>query len=115
MLLQFLTDFFIDARVLTLAGLILADAILGVWAALATGAFDQDRVLEFYRTKLLPMLGGYLSLFLIARFAPDSIDAIGDGVLWTAFLVTFFLVGDSARENFATIYGVVLKRKEPLQ
>lgn len=59
--LELVKAFFADARVKTLAGLILFDLVLAVAAALKLGTFDWKELPRFYKTKVCPYLLGYLA------------------------------------------------------
>jgi hypothetical protein len=59
----FLVQFAHDPRVLTLLGLIVLDAVLGVSEALQSGTFEWRKLPEFYRSMVLPYVLGYLAAY----------------------------------------------------
>lgn len=56
------TEFF-----LTLLGLILADVVLGIAAALRSGEFDLRALGQFYKTNIVPYVLGYLVLNSVVK------------------------------------------------
>lgn len=86
---QFFVNFFQATTTQMLFAFILADLILGIAAAIKLGKFDWGRLADFYRTKVVPFVLGYLLVYafgelgLAALFGPlwgDIAAAAGAGV-----------------------------------
>ena len=96
-ILAVLRVFFLDGRVRTILGLILADVILALAAAIKAGTFDWRRLGEFYRTMVIPYVLGYLafyspSVFLLEEaWLGEYAELAGEAVRWIAWI---FLVGN---------------------
>ena len=65
-------------------GLIVLDFMFGVWAAIKEGAFDWKKVGTFYRTNVIPYVGGYFTLFVVYSLVPGLEDTVAGGLTTTA-------------------------------
>jgi hypothetical protein len=107
---------------LVLVILVMVDLILGILAAIKQGKFEWPRVGEFYRTKVIPELGGWLLFVLAARAGfntivdptADAYNAIYTGAAGIAWGIVVKDLFYSIGENFCTIFGVKLPvKKDP--
>lgn len=95
-------------QVLTLVGLIVADVVLGVAAALKSGAFDWQKLAGFYRSQVLPALVGWLgvtiALYLVTPALlgelADAINQVAANALWGTAVAS---VGASALKSLAEL------------
>lgn len=96
--------FFRDPRVLTIAGLILLDVLLGIARALREGKFDVAKVAQFYKTMVIPYVIGYLAFYLFAKIAvEDLLGPLGytasEGMIWITWVALVLAIGKSALDN----------------
>jgi phage-related holin len=107
--------------VLILLILVVVDLVLGVMASLKTKEFKWDKVSEFYKTKIIPSVGGWMVLVLAAKYAVNSVVPGFDGDLtyngifagavgmaWATIVRDLFY---SLAENFCTVFGLPLIKK----
>ncbi len=104
---------------LILVILVVIDLILGILSAIKAKQFEWPRVGEFYRTKVLPELGGWLLFVVAARASlnaviPNTEDIAYNivftgaaGIAWAIVVKDlFYSVGD----NFCKIFGIALPK-----
>jgi UDP-N-acetylmuramyl pentapeptide phosphotransferase/UDP-N-acetylglucosamine-1-phosphate transferase len=115
-ILSVLSTLFAQA-LLILIVLVLVDLLLGVLAAWKQKEFKWDRITEFYRTKVIPEMGGWIIFVLAARASLNlvvpSVDdqtynalfTGGAGIAW-ALVVRDLLY--SVSQNFCTVFGIPL-------
>lgn len=78
-------EFFQDARLYTILGLIGLDLALGVAAAIKAGRFEWGRLAQFYQTMVAPYVLGYLALYVAFGMVPGLEGLVGEGLNYTAF------------------------------
>lgn len=76
MVQNILRAFYTDTRLWFIVGLIVADVVTGIIAALRLGVFRWDKVFTFYRTMVVPAVLGYLVLVWL----PDHLVLRPDGI-----------------------------------
>ena len=120
-ILTVLSSIFAQA-LLILIVLVVVDVLLGVLAAWKLKDFKWGRITEFYRTKVIPELGGWIIFVLAARASlnlvvPNIDDQTynmiftgGAGIAW-ALVVRDLLY--SVSQNFCTIFGIPLLQPTP--
>lgn len=94
-ILEFIGLFFADARVQTVAGLIILEVFLAVGAALKKKQFEWRRLADFYGTMVIPYVLGFLGFFLAGKFITLSLLApydtiVGEGAIWLAWITLAF-------------------------
>ena len=87
-------EFFQDARLYTILGLIVLDVVLGVAVAIKNGKFEWFKVGQFYRTMVAPYVIGYLALYVMFGVVPGLEGIVGEGLHYVAFgLIVANLLG----------------------
>lgn len=85
-LIDIINAFFQDARLYMILSLIGLDLALGVAAAIKAGAFDWQKLAQFYRTMVAPYVLGYLALYVAFGMLPGGLEGLmGNGLATTAF------------------------------
>jgi hypothetical protein len=90
--LTWLMWFFKESMALLIVGLIGLDVLFGIWAALKAGVFDWKKVGKFYVSMVIPLVGGYLTLFAFFALVPGLEDALGGEVTAGIFFVSVLAV-----------------------
>lgn len=88
--------FFADGRVQTVVGLITADLLFGIAAALKKGEFDWKKTANFFQTNVAPYVIGYLAYFVAARLVVGELLGeyaylVGEAahyVIWAAIVAS---------------------------
>lgn len=109
------------ASVLILLVLVIVDLVLGVMAAIKAKEFKWARVTEFYQTKIIPSIGGWMILVLAAKYALNTtvpgfegdptyngIFTAGAAAAWATIVRDLFY---SLAENFCAVFGLPLIKK----
>ena len=85
-----MTAFYI--QLLALLGLVIVDVVLGLVAASRNQEFDWEVIGNFFRTTIIPKVGGFAALRIglfaaIEALFEDFIYAayVAEGVVWVAF------------------------------
>ncbi len=96
--------------------LIVGDLLLGVWVALKTGVFEWAKVGDFYKTTVLPLLGGWLTVYfmysLVVIFAiPDMPSVVTAVFLGSAYSALFVTLGSGIVEKARILWGSVPTNK----
>lgn len=116
MILEYVRMFFADARVSTIAGLILLDILLAVAAAVKSGLFDWRKLAAFYQTMVVPYILGYLAIYLAANLISVELlgemkDVVGEVAIWMAWAsIVGNLVADIIRSGKALGYAWGLEK-----
>lgn len=76
--LRAIDQFFKDARLYVILGLIGLDVVLGVAAALKTGMFEWAKLGNFYKTMVAPYVLGYLAMYVVFKVLPEVLDIVGE-------------------------------------
>jgi len=79
-LLGTIVQFFQDARLWVILGLIGLDVVLGIARAIAAGRFEWGKVGQFYRTMVVPCILGYLALYVAFKLVPGLEGVVGEGL-----------------------------------
>lgn len=94
----------------TIVGLILLDVVFGIAVALKTGVFDFQKLADFYRSKVLPYILGYLVLYVAIHFIipPDAVAGYGNelttGAVVLAWGALFATLVNSFIRKFRALY-----------
>jgi len=97
-ILAVLVDFFRDARLHILLGLIGLDFALGVSQAIKEGQFEWAKLAQFYGTNLAPKVLGYLLLYVTFGLLPGISGILEESAVSVSF-------GVIAAEQAGSIYG----------
>jgi hypothetical protein len=84
-LLEVVLEFFQDARLYTILGLIVLDVVMGVAVAIKNGEFVWFKVGQFYRTMVAPYVIGYLALYVMFGVVPGLEGIVGEGLHAVAY------------------------------
>lgn len=107
-------------ELLTLLGLILLQVILAVALAIRERAFDWKKLADFYQTKVIPYVIGWLAFVFVVRListdllGPEYNGIVGDGVTWLSWLAVISSLGARIVETAKELYGSLLPFKAPL-
>jgi hypothetical protein len=78
-IIELLGQFFNDPMVRTVIGLVVADLFLGVAVALMLGEYEWKKLLQFYRTNLVPYIIAYAGIYIgVQLVAPELLGEYGD-------------------------------------
>jgi hypothetical protein len=92
--LESVAAYLVDARMHVVAVLMVLDVLFGIWSSIQSGEFDWKKVGQFYKTNVVPYIGGYLTVYVAADFVPSATDLISEGIktlLWAPLVAN--LVG----------------------
>lgn len=103
-LLDTATGFLGSGEPAALIGLIALDVILGAMRALREGDWDWGKLAQFYKTMVIPYLGGYLAFALVSQLvAPELLGdfgyLVGDAAVSLAWLALVGTLGNSILDN----------------
>lgn len=107
-------------ELLTLLGLILLQVILAVALAIREKTFDWKKLADFYQTKVIPYVIGWLAFVFVVRListdllGPEYNGIVGDGVTWLSWLAVVSSLGARIVETAKELYGSLLPFKAPL-
>lgn len=116
-ILVWLHEAIIGLRGYLLVGLIIADVVLAIGAALfKTKKFNWRKTGDFYESMVLPRLLGYLvfylglkgleiGLFKVEWFAENLKWLVDPGIVWAAWVALVAPIGLSIGEHVLVIYG----------
>jgi|Deesub1362A_J573_1020465.scaffolds.fasta_scaffold03070_9 hypothetical protein len=101
------------AEIVMILGLVAADVLSGIGAALARKEFDWRRVADFYESNVIPKLIGWLALVVVSRtvvadLLPPDYSFLAPGVEYAGFAAVVIALGSSIVDNLRDI-GVALK------
>ncbi|HWR66083.1 MAG TPA: hypothetical protein VN364_08185 [Bellilinea sp.] len=106
-------------QLLTLLGLILLQVILGVALAIRNKKFEWQKLGDFYQTKVIPYVIGWLAFVFVVRListdllGPAYSGLVGDGVTWVSWLVVVSSLGARIVDTAKDLYGSLLPFKMP--
>jgi hypothetical protein len=83
--LDLVAEFFAGAQLRLILGLVALDVVFGVLTAIQAGEFELTKIGNFYRTNIVPYVGGYLMLYITIGLVPQLEGILGDGLTWGAF------------------------------
>ena len=79
-------------QLLVLLGLVIVDVVLGIVAASHNQEFDWEMIGDFFRTTIIPKVGGFAALRIglfaaVGTLFEDFVYAayVAEGVVWVAF------------------------------
>jgi hypothetical protein len=104
-----------------LLALITVQVLLAVALACVQKTFEWVKLADFYRSRVIPMLIGWLAFVILAKFAtadilgPEYGVITGDGVSWLAWLAVVASLGARIVDDCKTIYGELLPFKAPAE
>lgn len=75
-ILNVVLEFLNSVSMPLILGLVMMDLALGVFDAIKKGEFEWRRVGEFYRTMVIPYVGGYLVLQVAFTVLPDQLATV---------------------------------------
>lgn len=102
--LSFLVEFFKSAMLQTIIGLIALDLLFGIWSAIKAGKFDWKKVGTFYRTNVIPYVGGYLTVFVAFSLVPGLEEMLaGELTVASLFSAIVFNLGGSIIANLGKL------------
>lgn len=107
-------------ELLTLLGLILLQVILAVALAIREKTFDWKKLADFYQTKVIPYVIGWLAFAFVVRListdllGPEYNGIVGDGVTWLSWLAVVSSLGARIVETAKELYGSLLPFKSPV-
>jgi hypothetical protein len=92
--------FFGEAQLPIILGCIAIDILFGVWASIKENVFDWKKVAQFYRTNVIPYVGGYLTLYIAIGAIPALEGVVGAGLVAASFGVVVANLVASIWANF---------------
>ena len=101
-------------QLLTLLGLILLQVILAVALAIRNKKFEWQKLADFYQTKVVPYVIGWLAFVFVVRListdllGPTYSVLVGDGVTWGSWLIVVSSLGARIVETAKDLYGSLL-------
>jgi hypothetical protein len=107
-IIELLRQFFTDPLVRTVLGLVAAEVLVGIGGAIYRGEFQWRKLLQFYRTNIVPYVFIYCGIYVGVQLAAPSLlgeyaDLISKATLDTIFgIIVYNLVMSIA----ATLEGV---------
>ena len=106
-------------QLLTLLGLISLQVILAVALAIRNKKFEWQKLADFYQTKVVPYVIGWLAFVFVVRListdllGPTYSVLVGDGVTWGSWLIVVSSLGARIIETAKELYGSTLPFKLP--
>jgi len=105
----------VPAQVWTLLGLLLGDVLFAVALALKNSTFEWKKLPKFYETKLVPLIVGWIAFMVLIKFVSPALlgtgaswltdGAMGEGIVWFAWLRVVALLTASIYQNARDLYG----------
>jgi len=100
-------------QLLTLLGLILLQVILAVALAIQTKKFEWQKLGDFYQSKVIPYILGWLAFVFVVRLISAELigqysSLVGDSVAWLSWLVVVSSLGARIVETAKDLYGRML-------
>jgi hypothetical protein len=98
-------------QVAALLALITVQVLLAVALAIREKKFEWQRLADFYRSMVVPMLIGWLAFAVLAKFAspavlgPEYGPLAADGVTWLAWLAVVAALGGKIVTTAKSLYG----------
>ena len=104
-LLNALTAFLSDTRMLVLVGLVFLDLLFGVAAALRTGTFQFSLVGQWYIKNVFPYVIVYAGLYAISIVGISAIvsPTVGDLAAYASAAPAVASLADSIQRNIRTL------------
>jgi hypothetical protein len=107
-----LFSFFNSNEVRVIALLIVLDVVLGIMAAIKMKHFEWAKVADFYYTNIMPYIGGFLIIYLVANYIPVTLlegypelaNVVSTGSVTIAWLALLLNLGSSILRNFNILY-----------
>lgn len=100
-----------------LLAMIVVQVLLAVALAVRQKVFEWRLLADFYRTRVVPMLIGWLAFVVLVKFATSELlgptygGLAGDGVSWAAWLAVVASLGARIVEDARSLYGELLPFK----
>jgi len=101
--LEAVEAFLASARFYSILGLIAIDLSFGLAVAIKKGEFKLAELGRFYQTNVLPYLLGYMAVFSVLQYVPESVGFIGDGVDAVTFGAIITRLVGSIYRNFSEL------------
>lgn len=104
-----------------LLALIVVQVIIAVSLAVAQNKFEWAQLGNFYKTRVLPMLGGWIAFAILAKwgsveiFGPTYGVLAGEGVSWAAWLAVVTSLGARLVSDCKALYGELLPFVAPAE
>ena len=109
----------LGTQITALLALIVVQVLLAVALAVRQKVFEWKLLADFYRTRVVPMLIGWLAFVILVKFATSEIlgptygGLAGDGVSWAAWLAVVASLGARIVDDAKALYGELLPFKAP--
>lgn len=109
----------LGTQITALLALIVVQVLLAVALAVRQKVFEWKLLADFYRTRVVPMLIGWLAFVILVKFATSEIlgptygGLAGDGVSWAAWLAVVASLGARIVDDAKSLYGELLPFKAP--
>lgn len=109
----------LGTQITALLALIVVQVLLAVALAVRQKVFDWKLLADFYRTRVVPMLIGWLAFVILVKFATTEILGptygviAGDGVSWAAWLAVVASLGARIITDAKDLYGELIPFKPP--
>ncbi len=108
-------------QITALLALVVVQVLLAVALAVRQKVFDWRLLADFYRSRVLPMLIGWLGFVILVKFATAEILGptygvmAGDGVSWAAWLAVVASLGARIITDAKDLYGELIPFKPPVE
>lgn len=113
-IIELITQFFADPKVRTVIGLVVAEILVGIGGALRRGDYQWRKLLQFYRTNVVPYIVIYAGIYVGVQLVAPSLMGDYAGVISkaTLALVWAVIVYNLVMSVVATLesMGITLKR-----
>ncbi len=104
-----------------LLALITTQVFIAIALACVQKQFEWIKLADFYRSRVLPMLIGWLGFVILAKFVTSDVLGptygviTGDGVSWAAWLAVVASLGARIVDDCKALYGELLPFKAPAE
>jgi hypothetical protein len=100
-----------DSRMYIILGLMIIQVVMAVAAAKKQNIFDWTKLGDFYQTSVIPMLLGYLVLYIVLGSIAGLDTFLGQGFQWVAFAPLATSLVMSIKDSVIIVYGNVLPKE----
>jgi len=99
-IIELIGQFFADAKVRMVIGLVVADILTGIGGAVRRGEFQWRKLLQFYRTNVVPYVFIYAGIYIGVQLAAPALlgeyaDLVSEATLTTIFGMIIYNLGMS--------------------
>lgn len=109
----------LGTQITALLALVVVQVLLAVALAVRQKKFEWKLLADFYRSRVVPMLIGWLAFVILVKFATSEILGptygviAGDGVSWAAWLAVVASLGARIITDTKELYGELMPFKPP--